>query len=413
MPNSNPDRDLKIRTSVAMLCIGFAGIVVYYYWMGMFLEKTFPFNTLLNGPINRFGDFYGPFTNWTLTQFREINYGLVYFPSTYIFLDALSWISNGNPYTGFAIFETLFCVFMFFYVHSNTKINNSILQSIQNIIAFTIMSYPFLLTFATGNLEAMIFALLASFLLLYQKGEFVKSVIPLGIAISMKAIPGVFLILLIADKKYKELLIIFLVIIVATIIPLIIFDGGFNTGIVDYFYRLTASQDMYFDLMVIASSGNAFGHSLLNSLRMIFPSFPPVASIATLYLSFVFISMVAITFYLCKYESILWKRVMIIVSAICLFPMTSTDYKLIHFLLPLFLLINHNDLSSEKRMNKIFLILITLILVPKHYFYFHNNPFYNINNIANTLLMILIPMVIILDNPNIFKGKKLSLQFPR
>ena len=34
-------------------------------------------------------------------------------------------------------------------------------------------------------------------------------------------------------------------------------------------------------------------------------------------------------------------------------------------------------------------------------------------SIARTLLMILIPMVIILDNPNIFKGKKLSLQFPR
>jgi len=408
MPNSNLSRDTKIRTSVAILCIGFAGIVVYYYWMGMFLGKGFPFNTPLNGPINRFGDFYGPFSNWAVSQFREINYGLVYFPSTYLILDALSWVGNGNPYTAFAIFESLFCIFMVFYIYKNTKIHDSFLLSTQNIIAFTVMSYPFLFTFATGNLEAIIFVLLASFLLLYQKGEFVKSAIPLGFAISMKAIPGIFLILLIADKKYKEILIVVLVIIIAFVTPLVIFDGGFNTGISDYFYRLTASQDMYFDLMVISGNGNAFGHSILNSLRIILTSFPPIASIATIYLSIVIIFLIGITFYLLKYESVLWKKVMIIVSAICLFPLTSTDYKLLHFLLPLFLLINHNDLPSEKKMNKLYLVLITLILVPKHYFYFNNSPFSNINNVINTLIMLFIPVIIIFDNPILFKKKQRS-----
>ena len=398
-------REEKIRTSVAMLSIGFVSIVVYYYWVGMFLGKGFPFNTFLNGPLNRFGDFYGPFTNWTLTQFKEINYGLVYFPSTYIFLDALSWISNGNPYTGLAIFETFFCIFMGLYVYANTKITNTPLQSIQNVMAFTVMSYPFLITFATGNLEAIIFVLLASFLYCYQKGEAMIGALPLGIAISMKAIPGAFLIILLADKKYKEILAVFLVIFLASMLPLLIFDGGFNMGIKDYLYRLSASQDMYFDLMVNGGAGNAFGHSLINTLRLSIPSFPPVQEISKIYLCFVFVAMLAITFYICKYESVLWKRVMIIVSAICLFPLTSTDYKLLHFLLPLFLLINHVDLPAEKRVNKVFLILLTLIFVPKHYFYLRNDPFCNFNNIINTLLMLLIPIGIFFNNQILFKKK--------
>ena len=407
MQIKNPNRDEKIRISVAMLSIGFAFIVVYYYWMGMFLEKGFPFNTFLNGPINRFGDFYGPFSNWAISQFREINYGLVYFPSTYLVLDALAWVSEGNPYTAFAIFETCFCVFIVLYIYKNTKIDQSGLLSVQNIIAFTVMSYPFLFTFATGNLEAIIFSLLAIFLLYYQKGDFYRSAIPLGLAISMKAIPGLFLILLIAEKKYKATLLVFLVIIIASIIPLLIFDGGFNTGITDYLYRLTASQDMYFDLMVNGGSGNAFGHSILNALRMLMPTFPPIKSITTPYLGFVLIVLVGITFYILKFESVLWKRAMIITSAICLLPLTSTDYKLMHFLIPLFLLINHNDLPSEIKKNRIFLMLITLILIPKHYFYFYDSPFNNINNILNTLLMIVIPVMIIFDNPILFKKNKI------
>jgi pyruvate carboxylase len=51
-----------------------------------------------------------------------------------------------------------------------------------------------------------------------------------------------------ADKKYKEILAVFLVIFLASMLPLLIFDGGFNMGIKDYLYRLSASQDMYFDL---------------------------------------------------------------------------------------------------------------------------------------------------------------------
>lgn len=163
---------------------------------------------------------------------------------------------------------------------------------------------------------------------------------------------------------------------------------------------------MYFDLMVIGGSGNAFGHSILNSLRLALPAFPPIKSIATPYIGFVLIVMLAVTYYILKYESVLWKKVMIITSAICIFPLTSTDYKLLHFLLPLFLLINHNDLPSEKKKNRIFLFLITLILIPKHYFYFYGSPFHNINNILNTL-MIAISLLIIHDNPILFKKRNI------
>jgi hypothetical protein len=69
--------------------------------------------------------------------------------------------------------------------------------------------------------------------------------------ISMKLFPAVFLILLLSDKKYREILYTLLYVFILSLIPLLIFDGGIRSGLGNYLNNLTASQKMYAELMIM------------------------------------------------------------------------------------------------------------------------------------------------------------------
>lgn len=384
----------KIEFAIALLTINFAFIVIYYYWKGMFFQLGFPANTFLPGPAARFGDFYGAYDHWFRLHFNGIDYGLSYFPSTYIFLDAFTLI--GEPYYALALFQTIFCIIFAIYVYAYTHSTTSVMSSIQRIIVFSLMTYPFLFTFHTANLETIIFCALALFLYYFQKGEYYNSAIPLGIAISMKMVPGLFLALLVSKGKIKASILTIVVIVVASFLPLIIYDGALNSSLIDYFSRLQASQNMYFELMVYGGSGNVFGHSILNSLRIAIPSFPPMASIFRGYSIFALIAAAAIALYSIRVEKVLWKQVTLLTCGICLLPYTSTDYKLLHFFLPFFVYLNTDN--KNDKFDFMYLILFCLLLMPKNYFYLRGEPLLNFNGIINTLSMVALIVLIVKSN---------------
>ena len=386
--------DRKISIAQAIITINFAMTAIYYYWRGMFLQMGFPANTFLPGPATRFGDFYGGHDHWLRQKFNGIDYAHSYFPSTYIFLDIFTLITE--PYYALVLFQTIFCCFFAFYIYRNTKSTDSVIESVQRIIVFSVMTYPFLITFHTANLEAIIFFLLALFLYYFQRNEFYKCAIPLGIAISMKMIPGLFIVLLIAKGKIKATFLTIAVIILASLLPLVIYDGAFNSSIVDYFSRLQASQKMYFDLMVYSGAGNIFGHSLLNSLRIAFPSFPPMTLIFKGYSIFALLAALGIAFYTIRVEKILWKQVTLVTCGICLLPYTSTDYKLLHFFLPFCIFLNAKNQDGHN--DYFYLILFTLILIPKNYFYSRGDPFLNFNGLINTTCMVVLIILIVSSN---------------
>ena len=219
----------------------------------------------------------------------------------------------------------------------------------------------------------------------------------LAIPVSMKLFPAVFFVLMLSDKRYKDIFYTILWIIILTVVPLLIFQGGILDGFSGYIERFEFSQNMYQELMVMTTAGIHFGHSLLGAIRIIFGQYmPPMTSILLPYLVFALILFGILSFYIIKCEKVLWKKIVLLVIAMCLLPYTSGDYKLIHFLIPLFVFINTVD---KGRLDSGYVLLFGLLLIPKDYVYFSkSDPFYTLGPIMNPCLMIAFVLLIVISH---------------
>jgi hypothetical protein len=388
----------KMTWMTTIITVGFVSIAIFYYRNGMFLKLDFPNNTFLPHPPP-FGDLQGPVGQWIQFKFNVIGYGLAYFPASYLVVNAFAiptvwWGAD----VASLIFITQFSMFVAVYTFINLR-SSDFVETIGRVVVITFMTYPMLFALHTANIEAVVFVCLCLFVALYSRGQSAISTIPLGLAIAMKAVPAVFLVLFLADRKFRDVFYLGAVVLLFSLLPLLIFEGGIRDGFGQYFANFNGSQKMYFDLMVIGIAGNHFGHSLLNAIRVIMgDSFPPMDQILKPYMAFAVVSFGLISAYIILAERVYWKRVTLLVICMCLLPYTSTDYKLLHFLIPIFLLINHRDNNEAPapRSDGIYVSLLTLLLVPKSYFYFHNDPISTLNGVFNAALMIVLLLLIVL-----------------
>jgi hypothetical protein len=392
-------RDQKISVLLGFVTIGFAAIVIFYYWRGMVMAMPFPDNTFLPSPVSRFGDYFGTVGPWHLEHFKGIGYAFSYFPATYLLVEVFSLLFGVMPGDGHTaltlsvyVFDGIFCGFLFFFAYRGLK-SDWAPESIARACICVLMTYPALFTLATANFEALLFVALALFLYFYQSGRVGLSLPFLAIAIAMKLVPGVFIVLLAADKRYKEILYVGLWAAFFTLLPLMIFPGGLRDGVLPYLSRLAASQKMYFDLMVVQRSGNHFGHSLLNGLRVLLGHTELLTkTVLRSYLALTLVGFAALSYYIVRIEQVFWKRVALLVCAMCLLPYTSTDYKLVHFFLPIFLFVNH---PRPEKYDMLYAVLFGLLLIPKSYVKFHGLDFYNTNVVLNTAAMLVMVGVIV------------------
>lgn len=377
-------RESKISYLSTIVLIGFISSLVFHYFIRMgYYHLEYPLTSFLHHPANIFCDFYSIFDGWTRLKFNGTE-NVIYFPSTYLIVDLLTRIKN--PYIALIPYLLLFCTFFLIYAYKNLRVFNKI-ESIKNVIICSFLSYPFLFTLHTGNIETFIFMFLTLFIYYYHKNS-PFSILFLAMAISMKLFPAVFLILLISDKKYKEIFYTLLGIIIFTLIPLLIFDGGFNKGILNYWTIFTGNLKWYTQMMVIDGVGNIFGHSLLTAIRIVFSSvMPPIQTILKPYLLFTFIVFGAISAYIILKEKIFWKKVALLVLSMDLLPYISTDYKLMHLFIPLFLFINYQE---KDKWDFVYIISFSLLLIPKNYYL----PFY-LNAVLNPTIMLFILLLII------------------
>lgn len=174
-----------------------------------------------------------------------------------------------------------------------------------------------------------------------------------------------------------------------TLLPLAIFDGGFNAGLAHYIRNWSISNKQYMDLMVL---GGPYGHSLLALARILLPhSLPPVSEMLRPYLFFTLILFALLALFILK-EKVLWKKIALLVIAIDLLPYTSSDYKLIHLLIPLFLYVNT---STKSRLDVVYAVLFGLLLIPKDYAYLTGDPYLRLSYVLNPLLMLALAFCIV------------------
>jgi hypothetical protein len=395
----------KIDTIAIIIIAGFSLAVFYHYVLGTYLGLSYPYNTFLFRPDDRFMDFF----NMLVSPYVDGKLHTVQFPFGQRLVQSFALLPAK------VAFEVFLIIFLSFFLYVNySNLNTSIKeQTIKNVFVFSFLSYPFLFLFDRANIcELFVFIFLYLFIRFYGKQKTIISVIFLSCAIAMKLFPAVFLVLFLSDKKYKEVLYTVLLVMIITMCGYLSYDGGLMQNIGAHIFTLNGYTGDY----TVGNEGLYFGSSLWGLVKVIVKIIGlnyPATLIARVYSITSFILFALVALYIIFKENTFWKKVALLVFSMNLFPFVSGDYKLIHIFIPLFLFVNSGDAD---KFDFLYTILFGLLIIPKAYFHYANIPEITSSIIINPLLMAIFMILLILEGlgtwteQNSEKFKKIAKQ---
>jgi hypothetical protein len=376
---------VKTEYMLLVLIIGMLSAIIFHYSRFAFIGNYAPFlDTFLHAPINIFSDYYSINNAYFLQKYAA---AINYFPSTFIILDFLQVLTGSNPYQSIQIILAIFLLLLVPFIFKSLS-HLDLKLRILSTFTLIFCNYPIIFTLHTGNFEMICFILVAYGLSFGMAGRFILAAILIGSAASIKVYPIIFLLAFINRENFiKVCFFAFLSILMLTCVGLMM-HGDFFNNLNTYIVSMDAGLKFYRDHMIGTESGMHFGHALLNSARIIYPSLPVNKYIP--YVSAIGLLFFIFSVYLSTKVKAVYLKILLPLCVICLFPPVSTDYKLIYFTLPLLLLLSIDDCRKIVLIN---IVLICLLLIPKDYIYFNNNIYQNLNSILNTLIILILFLI--------------------
>lgn len=267
--------------------------------------------------------------------------------------------------------------------------------------------FPVLYVLNRGNIEMLLFLVMAAFLITYKKNRFYQSAFWLALAINIKIYPAVFLLLFLSEKRFKPFftalgacLGLFLIGFYAT--------GGNWSHFLQGFEHFTA-------LHQLTPAGLQFSNSFFNLIR--FPAFFLLdmpsqinwdvfsvfsQSVAPYYFGVIAVLCGMLFYRLCKGHLLFWQKVFILALMQTTFPFVSYNYTLILLLLPLCFFFQ-NPLAGNKGLNITVLTALAFIPMPIVLFCFksllHGDLVINIGSLLRPLVLLMLLVTLVIPNP--------------
>ena len=391
--NQNLNSDKKFDLVGSIILLGFLFSIFYYYLIESLIYPPSPvIFTPFHNVISIFCDYYSIDNHFHINGFDSSKNN--YLPGSLLIIQILKLSTLSNPYLGVKIILVSYILFTIFYLNNFTKH----LEKTKKIIFTTIFifcCYPFLFTLHTANFEGFVFIGLALSFLYFIKRRYFLSGFLIGFATSLKIYPILFLTVYLKKNNLKDIILgtfcgFTILFLLPFLLSSIIFPYGEPIENINIWLNTyPEGLKFYKNHMVLGWSGVHFGHSLLNSIWLILgPNFN-IANYYSIIVGFLFLSIFSGFIFLIKMNSHIYKFILCL-CIVCLFAPTSTDYKLLHFMIPLIYLIKSKRKSSEYL--KI-IILICLLMISKSFIYFYDNIYANTNTLFNTLLLIYIGLL--------------------
>lgn len=388
------DKQGKINLIALIILTGFSAAVFYHYVLGAYLGLGYPYNTFLFNPQDKFMDFI-----WTHRWATSIPYESPYAIARSNFSQFPLWYVIALVFAPFdervATFGFLFVLVVSFVLicQINLRTNRKTSAYI-NLFIFAFLSFPFLIVIDRANFDFLAFTLSYLFVFLYHKYPRF-SLVFLLLAIALKPPCAVFLVLLLADKRYKEIIFTCLLVTGLTLICYQVLPGGLSQNVKGHLNSLGLFNQDY----AIGESGLAFGNSLFGVIKFLaawvnpnIPSRPLFVSLMTPYLLITAVVFFGLGGYIIIIEKEFWKRVALLVFAMCLLPYVSGDYKMLYVFIPMFLFFSENEKDG---LDWVYTILFGLLLIPKDYYHLPVQPVVSISVLINPLLMLYFTILII------------------
>ena len=363
------EKEKKLYILALLVMVGFFFAILFCYYEGIYQGQPYPYNTFLFKPADRYMDFY---TNLAANSKLNPYFGENFLQ--YPFLGMICWVFSliPRPYTYFLYLLIVISLSIYFIYQLLWQM--PWYKKTLFIFILFFLSYPVLFSIDRGNFEFLLFVALLASLYFYIKQDYLISAICLALAIAMKIYPALFLLLFIADKKYREAILAIGIAVLLTLVSLLFFQGGL---IANFLYLLSMSNintNKYIVNYINLTAKNSVqrGVTLLTLIKIIIielrlnPSPFMVENFSTIYSVLSAIIAIPLAIYTIFFEKEMWKKVALIIFAMLLLPSVSADYKLLLVYLPLVLFLNA---EGEGKLDPVYTILFALLLIPITYYF--------------------------------------------
>lgn len=400
-------RETKIKLVCLIVLTGFIVAFLYHSYLGLVMHLPYPYNTFLFLPSDRFNDFFnGFYQSKHFNPYFEPGYYWplrAMFPFLYLIYCLMALFDGTTMLTIFLISSLGFI----FYINFKNCLTKDPVMTVLFTSILTFFSYPVIFTLDRANTESWLYILLYFAVSFFAQQKYTRSAILFSFVFAMKPFPAIFGILFVRKKRFREILLMIFLTLFLTIVPLFSFKSGFWNNLNHLRYSL---DDVYPKNYILQHGGLAYGNSLWGMIKIIHASLaanikasnlealiPIYSPMYSLYSKISWMMLALVLLYVLLVEQTFWKKIALLTFSMNLFPAVSGDYKLLYVFIPLFLFINF---SQKSRWDFIYLVLFSLLLIPKNYdqYVFPNlfiNNMSNIGIVINPMLMSLISLLII------------------
>ena len=358
------DKESKINFLGTGILIGFIVSCLICYVSGSYLGLGYPNNTFLFYPGDAFNDFFNLY-NLNINRnpyFEKYFFQSNYYPFGNLVFYLFTFLHKWNAFFLYIILTVGSLIVINI---KNLKVGEKIF--VKDVIIFSLLSFPVITTLDRGNIEGILFIFLYLFLYFHTSSKTYLAAIALAIAISIKIYPAIFLLLLISDKKYKELIFTSVLVLILSSASLLLFENGFFANLKFVLSGFNINKNSFF-LPYYMQHG--IGLYSIIKITLIETSFIEKISLPWLlgmYFKLIIFMTILLSLYIIFVEKILWRKIALLTIAMILFPHISAEYKMISIFLPIYFFLDENKNHEN---NLLFLILFVLMLIPNNYFHF-------------------------------------------
>lgn len=402
-PYDEKVRDRLLGLTELIVIFGFAAAFVYHYVMAYYLNRPVMDSIFLFPPNDAFMDFFN--TVKVATSPKKMFWTYNYNPFTYLISCGLARI----PHLAALLMFLGGFVAAFYAIAWRQVRSPHLFETVRRLIVFSFLTYPVLFALDRGNFEMYVFLLVWAFAVFYHSRAKVLCLLPLALAIAIKPFPVVFLVLLLADSRYRDTAVVLGVAAVLTVLGLVLFDGGLAANVARY-QKCMAYQ---YQTWVISGDGNGilFQTTLWSLIQVFVIGYQKVhgactaqdisqglACLSKYYIAGTGVVFCLVAVFVLRAEKVLWRRVAVLTVAMNLLPQVSADYRLLYLLIPLFLFVNSPEGQRDGKLRWVYAVIFGLLLIPKNYGHLPwIHPWANLGVVINPLLMLALGVLIVCE----------------
>lgn len=356
----------RVRLLVTIVLVGTVASIVCHYVSGFYFGLGYPRSTFLFIPGDHFNDWDNLYI-FAQEYLRGVPGPFTYFPFAILTTEAATVLPMR---VGFALVIMLFLAVLVLMLRDwVVDCEEHVLTKVQYGFILVVLSYPVLFALDRTNLEILLFAFIAGFFyFLYVRESPWLAALFLAAAIAFKLYPATLLLLLLAERRFKPLVLAVIFALGLTAIGAVVVAALGDYSLVEFWRMNTSGKDLYQQSMVIGGGGVQHGHSLWGLVGL--PGILRHRGVAgwqtTLYAVAAAMIFVGLAVHVVFREAERWKRVLLAMVPALLLPFVSADYTLIQMYFPLVFFLNAPRVS---RWDAAYVALFGVLLVPVDYYY--------------------------------------------